>query len=139
MKDQGIERKWNKLADMATPRSSSSSVPIPGGIFLILSEKNFPTPSSPATSLKISSKSKENNSKVWTFIFLTFPFSLWTFIFPLLFGLFFNRGHFLDFFQIFKDNKLSFLSDFINQAFYLLNFLLSKLDFITFLIKIFYF
>ena len=30
----GVDRKWNKLADMSTPRSGSSSVPIPGGIWV---------------------------------------------------------------------------------------------------------
>ena len=30
----GGDRKWNKLADMATPRAASSSIPIPGGIWV---------------------------------------------------------------------------------------------------------
>ena len=30
----GEDRKWNKLADMSTPRSYSSSIPIPGGIWV---------------------------------------------------------------------------------------------------------
>ena len=30
----GLDRKWNKLADMSTARSYSSSVPIPGGIWV---------------------------------------------------------------------------------------------------------
>ena len=33
--------------------------------------------------------------------YFSFPFFLWTFIFPLFIGLLFNRGHILEFFQIF--------------------------------------
>ena len=49
---------------------------------------------------------------LWTFIFsldfyLPFPFFRWTFIFPFLFGRLFNRGHILDFFQIFNLRLIS--------------------------------
>ena len=56
---------------------------------------------------------------------LLFPFSLWTFISLFLFGLLFNRGHTLDFFQIFILKILFYEKIFANFNFW--NTLFSKI------------